>query len=222
MRDNPFASSEQPPNDDFVVVTPANARHLAGRWRRLGGACLDWIVQVLLWTPVDYALTGAWWWQSFAEGWNETGEPTGNDGGPVAIETEEFAPFWSLAYGDVGTEILAMVLSLGIFLIAQGYLLATRGQTIGKLLLGMRIVGSDGQIRPFAATFGLRYGVMSLLCWLPGLGALIGLADSVQIFFNRHRRCLHDYLAGTWVVRTAVTPPLGGEGADVAPLPTLR
>jgi len=66
------------------------------------------------------------------------------------------------------------------------------GATLGKRLLGLRVVGSDGA-RPGLgqATIRALLAVISLL--LLGLGVLLAL-------FTRSGRSLHDLLARTWVV----------------------
>jgi len=83
-----------------------------------------------------------------------------------------------------------------MFLVLNGYLLATQGRTIGKRL----IVRSDGSPVSFGRLIGLRYGVFSLLNVLPILGQLVGLVDSLCIF-RASRRCLHDELADTVVIK---------------------
>ena len=89
---------------------------------------------------------------------------------------------------------------LVIFMVINGYLLVTKGQTLGKLALGIRIVdaGSNG-----AATavkiLGLRYVLVMLVGAIPIIGGLLGLIDFLFIF-REDRRCVHDLLAGTKVV----------------------
>ncbi|HEY2558945.1 MAG TPA: RDD family protein [Caldimonas sp.] len=87
-----------------------------------------------------------------------------------------------------------------LFIVLQGYLLATRGQTIGKALLKMRIVRSDGSTASFGRLFGLRYLPTMILTMIPVAGGLYGLIDSLLIF-RESRRCLHDNIADTIVVK---------------------
>ncbi len=81
-----------------------------------------------------------------------------------------------------------------LFLFAVYQLLAhgMYGATLGKRLVGIRVVGPDGK-RPGLgrATIRAVLGTMSLL--LLGLGVLLAL-------FTRSGRALHDLLARTWVV----------------------
>ena len=89
-----------------------------------------------------------------------------------------------------------------VFMVINGYLLVMRGQTVGKLMLGIRIVDSatGGKVSA-AKVLGLRYIVFYGLQIIPVLGMreLVSFFDAVFIFRD-DRRCLHDLLAGTKVV----------------------
>jgi uncharacterized RDD family membrane protein YckC len=87
-----------------------------------------------------------------------------------------------------------------LFLLVNGYLLLARGQTVGKVALGVRIVRPDGSKVSAARILGLRYGVGFTANMIPVLGVLYGLIDCLMIF-RKSRRCLHDEIADTIVVR---------------------
>jgi uncharacterized RDD family membrane protein YckC len=87
-----------------------------------------------------------------------------------------------------------------IFLVLHGYLLATRGQTIGKMLLHIRIVRSDGSKATLVRLAGLRYFVNSVLALIPVVGWLYGLVDALMIF-RESRKCVHDNIADTIVIK---------------------
>jgi uncharacterized RDD family membrane protein YckC len=87
-----------------------------------------------------------------------------------------------------------------VFLVLHGYLLQTRGQTIGKLALGIRIVRTDGGRATLPRLAGLRYFVNSALALIPYVGWLYGLVDALMIFRQSHE-CLHDNIADTIVVK---------------------
>jgi uncharacterized RDD family membrane protein YckC len=96
--------------------------------------------------------------------------------------------------------LINLVVGFIIFLVLHGYLLATRGQTIGKALLKVRIVRSDGSPASFARIVGLRYLPTTAVTPIPIVGMLYGLVDSLLIF-RESRRCLHDNIADTIVVK---------------------
>jgi uncharacterized RDD family membrane protein YckC len=86
------------------------------------------------------------------------------------------------------------------FVLLHGYLLATRGQTIGKTIFRIRIVRPDGSPAS-AGQMVMRYGVGSLANVVSLLGLVFSLADCLLIF-QASRRCLHDLIAGTIVVQS--------------------
>jgi len=87
----------------------------------------------------------------------------------------------------------------------QVLLLSLRGQNLGKLIVGLRVVrASDGAPAGFVHAALLRFvlpvALLFLLNLLPGLGFLFFLVDFCFIFGEQHR-CLHDLIAGTRVVK---------------------
>lgn len=102
--------------------------------------------------------------------------------------------------GTIATVLLSYVVGMGVFLLVHGYLLATQGQTVGKKLLGIRIVRTDGSLATFGRVFGLRYALNGLIASVPILGSIYGLVDALMIFRDS-RQCLHDQIADTIVVK---------------------
>lgn len=97
--------------------------------------------------------------------------------------------------------IAAIGLAILILLAVQIYLLTTRGQTIGKKLLGVKIVNFDDETNPgFVKAFLLRVFVNGLIGGIPFLGVAYTLVD-ICFIFREDRRCIHDLLAGTKVVK---------------------
>ena len=115
------------------------------------------------------------------------------------------------------------------FLLIHGYLLKTRGQTVGKLLLGIRITDLDGNVPEFGKVILLRYLPISIVSLIPVLGGCLkvpsggpdGVRQALQVvlvifpievlgaslllldlvfIFRGDRRCIHDLLAGTKVL----------------------
>ena len=85
-------------------------------------------------------------------------------------------------------------------LIVQMYFLVSRGQSLGKMALGIKIVKkSDGTVPGFVKVVLLRSFVPSLLAGIPYAGPVIYVADFLFIFRD-DRRCIHDLIAETEVV----------------------
>lgn len=97
-----------------------------------------------------------------------------------------------------------VVLGLGLLAITvvQIWLLSVRGQTIAKIVFGIRIVKATDGARPgFVHGWLLRNFVPGLAGLLPmGLGVVFAIVDACFIF-RQDRRCIHDLIAGTRVVK---------------------
>ncbi len=81
----------------------------------------------------------------------------------------------------------------------NGYLLAKRGQTVGKKAVGIRVVRTNGDDAGFVRLFFLRGALSWLLATIPFVGGLYALLD-ILFIFRADRRCLHDLIADTKVV----------------------
>jgi uncharacterized RDD family membrane protein YckC len=95
--------------------------------------------------------------------------------------------------------LVASVIGFLGFVLIHGYLLKTKGQTVGKLLLGIQIVDRHGEVPAFFALLATRYLPVSLASLVPGIGSYVSLVDCLFIF-RSDRRCIHDLIAGTRVV----------------------
>lgn len=108
----------------------------------------------------------------------------------------------------------ALLLGLVSYLMLNGWLLWQRGQTVGKAIMGIRIVSTRTGARaplwrllvlrgPFFATL---YGIVLLPF------AALPVIDQLLIF-TRPRRCGHDWIAGTSVIKRdkarPASPPAG-------------
>jgi uncharacterized RDD family membrane protein YckC len=74
------------------------------------------------------------------------------------------------------------------------------GQTIGKKLIGIKDVRSDGSRATLGRIFWLRYFVNTLFTVIPVVGSLYAFVDILMIF-GQAKRCCHDYIADTIVIR---------------------
>ncbi len=120
----------------------------------------------------------------------------------------------SLGTADVMQALLSgrgMTVSLFLLLIwcaVTTWLVANNGQSIGKRMVGIKVVRKDGSRASFARIFLLRNLVNALPDVIPALGFVYQLVDPLFIF-QHSRRCLHDLIADTVVVRCSAGPRVG-------------
>jgi uncharacterized RDD family membrane protein YckC len=113
-------------------------------------------------------------------------------GGVLAAATEsEGAEAAGGLMGCMGT-----LLSLGLVGV-QLYLVSQSGQSIGKRMVGIKVVRSDGSPCSLGRILFLRNVIPILVGFSCGF---FNLADAIFIF-NEDRCCLHDKMADTIVVK---------------------
>jgi uncharacterized RDD family membrane protein YckC len=84
--------------------------------------------------------------------------------------------------------------------VCQWTLLAVRGQTLGKIAMGIRVVRADDDSNPgLGHAVVLRELIPGLISSIPLLGVIFAVIDVLCIFGDQ-RRCLHDCLADTKVI----------------------
>lgn len=105
---------------------------------------------------------------------------------------------------DVTRLLLGLILlgcALSALFIVQVVMISTRGQSIGKRILGIRIVRfSDGSNPGFVNGWLLRSLVPGIVGAIPYIGWMFVMVDLCFIF-REDRRCLHDLMADTRVVK---------------------
>ncbi len=143
---------------------------LASLWARLGAAIIDTIIlMVVIFVPLLLLLGG-----------------------------------WSAYLGKVATGGYLMKVGLTLlgfitYAVVNGAFLASNGQTIGKKLVGIKIVRTDGSQPTLAHILLMRQGPISALQLIPFAGSLLGLIDVLMIF-RESRQCVHDNIADTRVI----------------------
>lgn len=161
------------PVSTLPVPSPTLEMEPASRWLRLGAVLLDSLIGGLLLMP-SLVIMGA------AGFFKEGNQPN--------------TPLLIAGFGLMGLTVLIL---LGI----QIYLLTTRGQTMGKKLLAIKIVNFDDEANPgFVKAFLIRAFVNGLMGAVPFIGSVYSLVD-ICFIFREDRRCLHDLLANTKVVK---------------------
>lgn len=111
------------------------------------------------------------------------------------------------AAGEEGVEAAAgaggaifAILYLLVVAILQLYFLSAHGQTIGKKLLGIRIIKqATGENGGFLTNVIMRAFIPGLIGGIPLIGPIFSLVD-ILFIFRSDKRCIHDLVAGTIVV----------------------
>jgi len=156
--------------------------YLASRWRRLFATAIDAVLVPGL-TLFLVMLTG------------------------VVEHAEDFVDRWWVLH--------VLLLAIASYLLVNGYLLWYKGQTVGKALLGIAVIRVpsdaaarlDGTFESVPAAFWKLICIRALFFPLLFVGiipyfTILPLLDQVFIF-GRQRRCLHDWISGTLVVRVS-------------------
>jgi uncharacterized RDD family membrane protein YckC len=142
---------------------------LAGRWARLGAGIIDIILVAIVTGLISIPFID----------WDRVVNPQPGD---------------SMYNGaQVGTNAISVVLAFLYYWLMH----AKRGQTLGKMLLGIRVVREDGQ----AITTGQAVGRSAFYSVLGGICGCIGLIDILWILFDRRKQALHCKVAHTVVVK---------------------
>lgn len=119
----------------------------------------------------------------------------------IAIPTGIWASLMEGNDPDIGMSLVIFVVGFVSFILINLYLLNHYGQTIGKRLLGIRIANLDGEKTPGNKIIFARYLPIEAIAQIPLIGGFIALIDVLMIF-GSERRCLHDQIAGTIVVKS--------------------
>lgn len=131
------------------------------------------------------------------------------DGGtlPGATDSQSLLDTGALIHAMLwGPGTVVTLVGTVVWCVITAWLVAANGQSIGKRLVGIKVVRSDGSRASFARIFLLRNVVNGLPNLLPYVGWLYQLVDPLFIYQDS-RRCLHDMIADTIVVRCMSKPP---------------
>jgi uncharacterized RDD family membrane protein YckC len=166
-----------PPRSAVKDVGGDEALDLASRSARLGAIIVDSLVAFILFTPAYVTNFAAIAQQS--------------RGNPLAV--------W-VNLAKTGGWFYVGLLGALVVLAIDLVLLARNGQTIGKKLLGIKVVRVDGSPVSLFRVFFLRYVCNTFLTLIPLFGSLYSLVDCLMIF-GESRRTVHDRIADTIVIK---------------------
>lgn len=170
MEANPYSA----PGAVVEDVRPFSANDLesrkATRGKRLGAAMLDGLTTIVWVAPIIWGAAR------------------------IASVQHGLRPAGTMAV----LLLIGIVLAIGV-VIVNCIWLSQSGQTIGKRMLDIAIVRTDGSRVGLRRVILLRVLPLMLLGLIPFVGRFVGLIDCLWIFGNE-RRCLHDLIADTIVV----------------------
>lgn len=186
------------PGDLPPMIEPATAAaglapsELAGRGTRLGARVIDWVLEIIVSIP-GMILLGAQFIQVV-----------------VAAARGEKPDLEQLDLQQLGIGLGVLLCGTLTLAIIQIVMLSTRGQSIGKRILGLRVVRAldDGKAG-FVHAWVMREllitvigAMLSMVIPILGLGLrfIFHVTDWCMIFRD-DQRCLHDLIAGTKVVK---------------------
>ena len=97
---------------------------------------------------------------------------------------------------SLGMAVLGII---GFFAINYRYLIAN-GQTVGKKVLEIKIVDLNGNLPVFQPQLVIRYAVYMLPGQIPVVGQIFSIIN-ILFIFGKEKRCIHDLVAKTKVVK---------------------
>ena len=102
---------------------------------------------------------------------------------------------------DLTAAFALAVITLFIGLFYEVSLIAVRGQTLGKQILGIKVVTvDDGSLPGWGKSVG-RWIIPSVLPIFPGIGSIAALVGYLALLWNVNRQTWYDRAAGTVVIR---------------------
>jgi uncharacterized RDD family membrane protein YckC len=169
---NPYAPPQAAVQD---VGEPGSSQVLAGRGTRLGTAILDGLIfAAMVYAPLMLSVMAG--------------------GHPLFTN----AHFNSSTLGN-GPSLLLPVVGLIAYAWLSILFVSRNGQSIGKKIVGIKVVRSDGTAASLARIFWVRNVLNIAIGAIPLLGSVYWLVDALLIF-GAPRQCLHDKIADTIVI----------------------
>jgi len=171
MESNPYAAPAAVVGDVGGSGAADLESRKAGRGKRLGAAIIDGLIN-LPWLGL-FVWAGVMYYSATRQGF-----PAPHTAGMLIF--------------------LGFLLMLGVFVV-NCVMVHQSGQTIGKRMLEIAMVRTDGSPITLLRYIFLRVVPLVLLGMIPLVGRFVGLIDPLLIF-GKERRCLHDLIADTIVV----------------------
>ena len=175
--ENPYQPPSEPAETPWPPPFEAEQFVAASRWQRFWASTADFLVFM----GMTAILRRVGWW-------------------PESLQSTPHSFTGILGVQPTPQSLKMSAAAAWLWLVMQGFWLHRHGQTVGKRALRIRVVDLAGNKPNLWTLYVVRHLAFIAVMELPYVGLLIALVDSLAIF-GPGRRCLHDYLAGTWVVR---------------------
>lgn len=160
-----------PPVADLNIKRPLDKIELAGRGRRLAAIVIDTFIVTAATISALIIYYGGW------------------DGYKVSASSDSLV-----------SELRNSALYIAMYMLVNCYFLVKNAQSLGKRMLGIKVVRTDGRPVSFARNVASRVVFQNALLLVPVVDIFLWLID-VLFIFRRSRKCLHDKIADTIVVR---------------------
>ena len=111
-----------------------------------------------------------------------------------SVTDDEETIGWAFIFGFTGIAAL-------VGLLYEVVLIATRGQTLGKMMTSIKVVrADDGSVPGWGKSIG-RWIIPVVLAFIPAVGWLLSLLVYVSLLWDSARQGWHDKAAGTLVIK---------------------
>jgi uncharacterized RDD family membrane protein YckC len=187
------------------VKTTPDGEPTASWWRRLFAYFIDNILLSL----VAMAISWAWlrpWITTMADWYDEAITAAQHGRSQPPLPDAMYHLPWQFP-----------VVAVLVYLVYEIGMVAWRGQTIGHLILRIRVRGADSSAKPGLNAAAIRAvvkgvnNITSVVPLLGSLGTVFSLIDGLVPLGDRNAQAIHDKAAKTYVVSAARTkPPYGG------------
>ena len=180
---------------------PARDPGLAEWWQRLLARLVDDLILVILTSPVWIVSLLPLFRriQRLASQYPDLSQPAAAQAFSDSVNQQ--------IAGMVGTFLL---IGAGIGVISFGYDWLQHGlwgQTIGKRVMGTKVVTADTRSPISGHAACGRAAVYALVPVVPSVGGLFALINESWLLWDPRRQCLHDKAAGTVVVKKSTLAP---------------
>ncbi len=166
--------------------------------RRVLARCIDWTIYVI--TGITLLLSSQDWIALLTGTKRSTYQVEPDPPPPPVTWIETYAipdlqPWTSIFAIHLAGVILLLLPSL----LYELPLIAARGQTAGKILMGIKVTHNNKGHFPGWTRSSIRWAILYLPLLIPIIGILIFLLTTASPLFNSQRHGWHDKIAGTLV-----------------------